>query len=140
MSDCINTTYALTRGYGTIYYKGRFEKPHRVSYAEHHGLDISELQGHFILHSCDNRACINPEHLRIGTHLDNVQDVRDRKSCEGRKLARPRRLPMTAILNIRISPLSHQELATLHGVSLRTIQCVVSREGAYTDSKLAEAI
>lgn len=140
MSNCINSTHALTSGYGTIYYKGRFEKHHRVAYAEHHGIDISELAGYFILHSCDNRACINPEHLRKGTHTENMQDVVVRKSCEGRKLARPRRLSMVAILSIRVSPLGHPELAALHGVSKRTIQCVVSRTDAYTDSKLAEAI
>lgn len=35
--------------------------------------------GKFVLHSCDNRACCNPSHLRIGTQQDNVQDMLDRK-------------------------------------------------------------
>lgn len=34
--------------------------------------------GLFILHSCDNGACINPDHLRIGTHSDNMKDMAQR--------------------------------------------------------------
>jgi len=47
------------------------DKAHRISYIIHKG-EIPE--GHFILHSCHNKSCTNPKHLRAGTHKENMQD------------------------------------------------------------------
>ena len=45
---------------------------HRVAY-EHHNGPIPE--GICIMHVCDNRPCFNPEHLKAGTHKENVEDM-----------------------------------------------------------------
>jgi hypothetical protein len=47
---------------------------HRIV-AEHH-LGPSDL---FVLHSCDNKLCVNIDHLRYGTHSDNMIDMHSRK-------------------------------------------------------------
>lgn len=47
---------------------------HRLAYQ----LFVGDVGHHHILHSCDNPRCINPKHLRAGTHAENMQDMVDR--------------------------------------------------------------
>jgi hypothetical protein len=44
---------------------------HRLIYE----LKIGSANGRHVLHSCDNPQCINPDHLRLGTHQENMQDM-----------------------------------------------------------------
>lgn len=62
-------------GYGKFQYLGRNQHAHRVSYQLKNG-DIPA--GTVVRHSCDVRLCVNPEHLIIGTHVDNVRDRQQR--------------------------------------------------------------
>lgn len=62
-------------GYGCFYIKASAFKSHRVSFYIEHGFDPGDL---LVCHTCDNRLCCNPNHLFLGTHLDNIQD-RDSK-------------------------------------------------------------
>jgi hypothetical protein len=61
-------------GYGLMSYNGIFQRAHRVAYV----LCIAPVPpGLSVLHNCpggDNPSCVNPEHLFLGTQLDNVQD------------------------------------------------------------------
>ena len=62
-------------GYGKIGFDGKIIGTHRISYILHHG---SIPDGLFVLHKCDNRKCVNPEHLYVGTAKDNMNDKMDR--------------------------------------------------------------
>lgn len=76
-TPCIEHTQRGDRaGYGSYRYGGKAHRAHRVVYAKTNGLDIDTMPN--VLHACDNPRCINPKHLTLGTHKDNMDD-RDRK-------------------------------------------------------------
>jgi hypothetical protein len=79
-------------GYGILSVKGRNEFAHRYSWLIHCGKIPNSL---WVLHRCDNRACVNPEHLFLGTAVDNIMDaVSKGRQAKGERVR-------TAVLNER---------------------------------------
>lgn len=67
-------------GYGRFTGTGELRpRSHRFAYRQFVG-EIPE--GHEVMHVCDNRACVRLEHLRLGTHADNMRDM----SLKGRSV------------------------------------------------------
>lgn len=62
----------MATGYGSCSYNGRAETTHRISWELTYG-GIPE--GLHVLHRCDNRVCVRPDHLFLGTHQDNMRDM-----------------------------------------------------------------
>lgn len=59
-------------GYGCFKQGGRFAYSHRASFEAFKG----PATGLFICHACDNRRCCYPGHLFLGTHQDNMDDMK----------------------------------------------------------------
>lgn len=81
-------------GYGHLTRDDRIILAHRYSWIIHNGPIPDGLH---VLHTCDNRACINPNHLWLGTRKDNQQDMnRKGRGLKGKKLSEEHKAKMRA--------------------------------------------
>lgn len=82
MSECILWPKAVggKMGYGQQWIEGKLQRAHRVAWGKVNG---SIPAGLFVLHKCDVPACINPDHLFLGTKADNNVD----RAAKGRNAA-----------------------------------------------------
>lgn len=118
-SGCIEWQAGLARGgYGKFQYTGKTMAAHRVSYIFFRG-EIPA--GMCVMHKCDNRLCVNPQHLVLGTDAENVEDM-DTKGRRGTK-SQLTRAQAAQILELLASGMSQAKVGEMFGVH----QTVVSR-------------
>jgi predicted XRE-type DNA-binding protein len=78
-AGCHEWQAGLAKGcYGKFHSNGKTITAHRFSYAKF----VGEIGDKHVLHKCDNPKCVNPDHLFLGTCVDNVADM-DAKGRRG---------------------------------------------------------
>lgn len=126
---CWNWTAALTAdGYGRIGNgSGKLLKSNRASWMIHFG-PIPD--GACVCHRCDNRACVRPDHLFLGTQAENVADMMAKKRVargERRGTSWLREHQVIMIRRIYYEGrLNQTEIATLVGTSPDNISRITS--------------
>lgn len=131
-SGCFLWLMGEVRGYGKFQVEKRTYLAHRVAYT----LAKGEIPpGVYVLHSCDNRACVNPDHLSLGDQKQNMKemDLRGRRnqwSPSGERNPRAKLL-QADVDQIRLRLLSGEgfrSIATKYGMSVLAIKRIKTRE------------
>lgn len=114
-----------SNGYGKLVIYEKATK-RRLTYLTHR-LVFEECvgpipEGMVVCHSCDNRICNNPNHLWLGSQMDNIRD----RDAKGRKAKPINKLSDIAVVNIKetydLGLMSTRELGRLYGVSFETVR------------------
>lgn len=115
-------------GYGTIHctFRDRAETlAHRASYELHVG-QIPD--GLCVCHRCDNRLCVNPDHLFLGTYLENAQDMAAKdRSAHGERSGH-HKLTEAQVVEIFNSLDSQRVTAARYGVGRRLVQLIQAKK------------
>lgn len=118
MSGCWLWTGSVSdKGYGMLVrghnYKKKGYKAHRVSWELHKG---PIPKGKHVLHKCDVRCCVNPDHLFLGTHAENMADM----AAKGRSRTGLKKLTPADVVEMRFlrkQNLKLREIGKRFGVS-----------------------
>ena len=118
--DCWEWRGPTSEGYGRLRVGDKRVRAHRFAYEREYG---SIPPGLVVRHRCDNPLCVNPNHLEVGTHAENVRDM-DERNRRSVGVQRPgSKLREDEVAEIRASSLTHRDLGRQFGVS----HCVIGR-------------
>ena len=128
-TGCIHWLGGGSGGYGSISINNKNQQAHRLSYE----LFVKKIpKGKCVLHKCDNRKCVNPDHLFLGTIKDNNID----RSKKGRNtdqkgskhpLSKLKEKDVIKIRKLYSQGNSQEELSILFNVSPSCIGAIIVR-------------
>ena len=131
---CVLWTAAVgSGGYGQLNIDGRIEHAHRVAWTLAYGAIPDGL--HVRHYVCDNPPCVEPTHLKLGTHADNMRDMSEKGRARGGsgpgELAHNAKLREADVLRIRVllaEGWTQTAIAKVYGVLRPTIDRIHLRK------------
>ena len=111
----------MPNGYGQFHKDGKTAYAHRVAFELAYGQPED-----YVLHTCDNRKCVNPEHLFAGSYYDNMDDmVAKQRQAHGERNWH-HKLTAEQVKQIRSEVGLNKEIAARYGVSASLISLIRS--------------
>jgi len=127
---CINWIgYKIKSGYGRITISRTQHLAHRLSWQ----INIGPIpNGIDVLHKCDNPSCVNHKHLFLGTHKENMKDMKEKnRSCAGEKHPK-RKLSNKQVLQIRdmykTGNLTHLDISKKFGIARSGVSRIINKK------------
>lgn len=126
-TGCWNWQKATSQhGYGVVNVNGKTTRAHRASFICASGLDIGPDTD--VCHRCDNRRCVNPDHLFSGSRADNMADCARKGRIKTPRLqgeyCPAAKLTEKEVLLIRADTRSQRQIASVYGVDKGTIAAI----------------
>lgn len=118
-----------SKGYGHTYRNGKHIYAHRAAYESVHG--EGSAHGLLVRHKCDNPPCCNPNHLEVGTAVDNTRDMYERGrnndvrgEAAGRSIITENQARQIRLLASR--GVGRRELSNKFGIAYNSITAVIT--------------
>lgn len=114
MEECIEWTKACnSSGYPVTWVNNKIAYVHRII--------MEAVETDIVMHLCDNKKCINPLHLKVGTPKENSLDMKSKNRQAKGEACGNAKLTEKEVKEIRMSHLSSRKLAALYNISKTNI-------------------
>lgn len=124
--SCWLWTGSSSSGYGTFGFNRVTVKAASFSYKLYVGPILNKL---WVLHKCDVPACVNPEHLFLGTQMDNVRDMMKKgRQYIGKRCILPKKQQEKVLYLFGNTNTTKQTIADSFGVSQSVISRIIKRD------------
>jgi len=123
--DCwLWTGYVEKAGYGVASFKRSVDRAHRWAWLLTHGAlpDSASKRSLCVCHTCDNRACVNPAHLFVGSDADNAADMAAKGRSPRGEQHHNAKLTEADVRAIRLDARSLRAIAANYEVSVSTVR------------------
>jgi predicted XRE-type DNA-binding protein len=112
--------YRMKNGYGLFRTPTKNELAHRVAYRIFSGA----LDARDVMHACDNPACVNPQHLSLGTRKENMRDAKNKLRMRAGETHGRAKLTNAQAEFAKTAPGLQREIAAILGVTQGHISAI----------------